>query len=228
MNIYSDKAFLPEDIPHAPLLYPFWGFRSPYGDSTLGRRSYEHYLEKGTELFELTGLNEAGFAALPFHWEHVVDYVMRRTAKGLSADTATPELALKRAEEFAALAAGEGKPAVIFFSHDSVEEVPLDNSVLFRTSLLKSSRRRNEYAMPFWMPDEVEALFGGELPLREKATRPVIGFCGYDPVRPDSHPNFKRALSRIPGASRLTYRLRVQLTNNHPFSTRAAALEAVS
>jgi hypothetical protein len=228
MNIYSDKAFLPEDVPHAPLLYPFWGFQSPYGDSTLGRRSYEHYLEKGTELFELTSLSEARFAVLPFHWEHVVDYVMRRTAKGLSADTATPELALKRAEEFAALAAGEVKPAVVFFSHDSVEEVPLDNSVVFRTSLSGSSRHRNEYAMPFWMPDEVEALFGRELPLREKATRPVIGFCGYDPVRPDAHANFKRALNRIPGASRLTYRLGVQLTNNHPFSTRAAALEAVS
>jgi hypothetical protein len=73
MNIYSDKAFLPEDIPHAPLLYPLWGFQSPYGDSTLGRRSYEHYLEKGTELFQLTSPSEARFAALPFHWEHVVD-----------------------------------------------------------------------------------------------------------------------------------------------------------
>jgi hypothetical protein len=47
-------------------------------------------------------------------------------------------------------------------------------------------------------------------------------------VRPDTHANFKRALNRIPGASRLTNRLGVQLTNNHPFSTRAAALEAVS
>jgi hypothetical protein len=153
---------------------------------------------------------------------------MRRTAKGLSADTATPELALKRAEEFAALAAGEGKSPVIFFIHDSDDAVPLDKSVVFRTSLLKSSRRRNEYAMPFWMPDEVEALFGGELPLREKATLPVIGFCGHDPVRPDAHASFKRALSRSPGVSRLSYRLGVQLTNNHPFSTRAAALEAAS
>lgn len=228
MNIYSDKAFVPDDIPHAPLLYPFWGFQSPYGDSALGKRSYEHYLRNGTDLFKLSGLREARFAVLPFHWEQVVDYAMRRTARGDGADPSVPADIARRAEEFTALAASEGKRAVVFFSHDSDDAVPLGNSLVFRTSMLATARRPNEYAMPFWMPDEVEALFGGELPLREKVARPVIGFCGYNPVRSDAHKRLKRVLSRVPGVTRFAYRLGVQLANNHPFRTRAEAIEAVS
>lgn len=228
MNIYSDKAFVPDGIPHAPLLYPFWGFRSPYGDGALGKRGYEHYIRNGADLFKLSGLREARFAVLPFHWEQVVDYVMRRTAKGDCADPDVPTDAARRAGEFAALAKAEGKRAAVFFSHDSDEAVPLGNSLVFRTSMLATARRPNEYAMPFWMPDEVEALFGGELPLREKTARPVIGFCGYNPVRPDAHKKLKRALSKVPGAARFAGRLGFQLTNDHPFRARAEALDAVS
>jgi hypothetical protein len=228
MNIYSDKAFLPEEIPHAPLLYPFWGFSSPYGDGTLGRRSYEHYIENGAKLFKLSGLEEARFAVLPYQWEQVVDYVARRSARGVVAEARVVESAVRRAEEFAGLAGDAGKAAVLFFSHDSDDAVPLGNSFVFRTSMLRMSRRPNEYAMPFWMPDEVEALFGGELPLREKAARPVVGFCGYNPLKPASHTKFKRVLGRVPGASRVAPYLGVRLANDHPFRTRAEALEAVS
>jgi hypothetical protein len=126
MNIYSDKAFLPENIPHAQLLYPFWGFRSPYNNETLGRRSYEHYLENGAKLYE------------------------------------------------------------------------------------------------------VEAFFKGELHLREKAARPVVGFCGYNPLKSDARAKLKNKLGAFPGASRVAHRLGVRLTNGHPFRVRAEALEAVS
>ena len=227
MNIYSDKAFLPDDIPHAPLLYPFWGFRSPYSNEALGRRSYEHYLENGAELFKLSELREARFAALPFQWEQVVDYDQHRKARGLAPDPAGRRLAVRLAEEFVAVASGEGKPVLVFFTHDSVEESP-PGDIVFRTSMLGASRRRNEYAMPFWMPDEVKALFKGELPLREKAARPLVGFCGYNPLNLDARAKLKNRLGALPGGARLAHRLGVRLTNGHPFLVRAEALKAVS
>ncbi|HKG13978.1 MAG TPA: hypothetical protein VKB12_11580 [Pyrinomonadaceae bacterium] len=46
MNIYPDRAFLPEGVPHAPPLYHFRGFRSNYGDGAPGGRSYNHYVER--------------------------------------------------------------------------------------------------------------------------------------------------------------------------------------
>lgn len=229
MNIYSDSAFLPEGVPHAPLLYPFWGFRSSYGKGTLGRRSYEHYIERGAELFDLTCARDAAFAVLPFHWEQVVDYRVYHAAEGVGANGGGGAAQLaRRAEEFVALAAREGRPAVVFFSHDLTDAVPLDNAVVFRTSMRARGRRPDEYAMPFWMPDEVEALFGGELPLREKSARPVVGFCGYNPLKLDGRAKLKYKLAAVPGVSRAARRLGVNLHDEHPFRTRAEALEAVS
>jgi hypothetical protein len=228
MNIYSDRAFLPEGVPHAPLLYPFWGFRSPYGEGALGRRAHEHYIEHGSELFNLTGLREAALAVLPFHWEQVVDYDIYHSAKRAGDDARGPARLVCRAEEFVASAAREGRRSAVFFSHDQTDAVPLDNAVVFRTSMLASARRPNEHAMPFWMPDEVEALFGGELPLREKAGRPSVGFCGHNPLKLDARAKLGHKLSAVPGASRVARRLGVNLAGDHPFRARAEALASVS
>lgn len=72
MNIYTDKSLMPENIPCAPLLYPFWGFQSVLRDGALDARRFEHYLENGAGLFSLTGLSEARVAVLPFPWEQIL------------------------------------------------------------------------------------------------------------------------------------------------------------
>jgi Exostosin family len=229
MNIYSDRAFVPETIPHAPLLYPFWGFQPAYGYGTLGRRSYEHYIENGRELFELSALRDARFAVLPFHWEQVVKYDIRHAGRDFGADPEAPALAVRRAEEFTALAACEGKPSAVFFCHDSVEAVPLGGCTVFRTSMLASERRPNEHAMPFWMPDEFGAASGSGPPPREKSARPVVGFCGHNPLRRDARAGLRRRLSAVPGLWRAASRVGVCLTAaEHPFRTRAEALDAAS
>lgn len=38
------------------MLYPFWGFRPAFGDAGIDRHRFEHYLENGAELFNVTDL----------------------------------------------------------------------------------------------------------------------------------------------------------------------------
>jgi hypothetical protein len=78
------------------------------------------------------------------------------------------------------------------------------------------------------MPDEVEARFGGELQIREKGARPVVGFCGYNPARLDARARLRRGLFKTRGVRGLAYRLGARPSAADPFRTRAEAVEAVS
>jgi hypothetical protein len=228
VNVFSDRAFLPEGVPHAPMLYPFWGHVPVYDNPALDAHKFDRYMERGPDLFRLTGLEEARAAVLPFDWTNTEPLILYRRARGLSFDPGARARAVGLAEEFVALAASKGRPSVVFLSHDNVREVPLANSVVFRTSLLASARRPNEYALPYWMPDEVEARFGGELPLREKAARPSVGFCGQSPMKADARTRLSRRLRAVPFARDLAYRLGMSPDADFSFYARAQALAALS
>jgi len=164
LKIFTDRAYLPGGRKHVAMLYPFWG-KNPEdpGDPSSGR--YDRYVEVGSRLFEVTTLEKAEVAVFPGAWEQVLG------------DTA----AVKRAEQFLELARRARKPTVIFFWSDSDEAIRYRNTVVFRTSLYRSRRRRNEFAMPAWSEDFVTRYLGGQLPLRSKGERAVVGFCGYAP-----------------------------------------------
>ena len=67
---------------------------------------------------------EADIAVLPVPWELVMN----------------SQPALDLAHEFARKVKSAGKKAVIFFWSDSDEAVPIENAVVFRTSLYRSKR----------------------------------------------------------------------------------------
>ena len=228
MNIFSDKAFLPEGAPHAPMLYPFWGHVHIFDDPALEAHRFDSYVERGRDLFRLTGLEEARAAVLPFDWNQTDPSPMYRRARGLPPDPEGSARAVGLAGEFAALAAGRGRPVVVFVTHDMLKEVPLAGSVVFRTSMLASTRRPNEHALPYWLPDEVEARFGGELPLRGKAARPSVGFCGQSPLKMDARSRLSRRLRAARVVRALARRLGRDPTLNYSFYARAQALEALS
>src|SRR2546425_13198640 len=164
LKIFTDRAYLPEGRKHVAMLYPFWGKKpEDPGDPSSGR--YDRYMEVGSRLFEVTTLEKAEVEVFPGAWEQVLG------------DTA----AVKRAEQFLELARRARKPTVIFFWSDSDQEVPYDDTLVFRTSCYRSRQRRNEFAMPAWSEDFVTRYLGGQLPLRSKGERAVVGFCGYAP-----------------------------------------------
>jgi hypothetical protein len=139
-----------------------------------------HYVERGRAIFELTDLTDAQVAVLPFDWRSIEEGSL------IGGDSSTggsnPSHAIRLAEDMTAIAANEGKPMCVFFSHsNATRQVPLGNSFIFRRSMLRSRQRPNEFALPLWVSDDIEASFDGDLPLRTKSGHPTISFMGYDP-----------------------------------------------
>lgn len=168
LKIYSDRSYLLPGQEHVVMLYPFWGKRSvDTAHPSSGR--FDRYTEVGSCFFEMTTLQKADVAVFPVAYEHV-----RRNSK-----------ARERLRQFAGRARQAGKPTAIFFGSDSDEDVPYGTTV-FRTSLYRSSRKPNEFAMPAWSNDFVAKYLGGELPIRPRRARAIVGFCGHAPPKTTS------------------------------------------
>jgi hypothetical protein len=162
LKLYSDRSFLPPGVSHVAMLAPFWG-KSADAASNPARGWLDRYLEVGDQLFRMTKLEDADVAVLPTPWSRVIESAAARSL----------------ANQFAATARAGRKPTVLFFNSDSTEAVPLADSLVFRTSLYRSRRRPNEFALPAWSEDFLERHLSGKLPIRKKTSRPTVGFCGF-------------------------------------------------
>jgi hypothetical protein len=159
-RLFADPSWLNVRIPIFPMFLPFW---PDAFDRTLLAGRFDAYEKVGRRDFELVDLPEADFAVLPAAWENVVSVSSAR----------------EKAFELAERVRAAGKKLLVFFWSDSEEKVPLPNSVVYRTSLSGSTRGANEFAMPAWSEDFVEAHLGSRLPFREKSDLPIVGFCGF-------------------------------------------------
>ncbi|HJQ51912.1 MAG TPA: hypothetical protein VJ838_15465 [Gaiellaceae bacterium] len=156
-SIFSDRRFLAsESTPHAVILSPFWGI-NPETPPDTGR--FERYAELGGSFLRLTSLPDCEVGIFPQNWE---------TAGERAADLG---------EEFAALCRAAGKEPVIFSGADPTDPLPVD-ATTFRTSLIRSQRRSNEFAFPAWSEDFLACYLEGRLRLRPKRACPVVSFCG--------------------------------------------------
>jgi hypothetical protein len=153
-------------MPHALILYPFWGKNPEDPEDPLSGR-FDDYAANGLDFLALAALEEADVAVLPFDWSSVQDDVQAASAR-----------------EFLARAGEAGKPAAVFFGSDSGEPLPIEEAAVIRTSLFRSRRRSNEFAQPAWSEDFVARYLGNELILRRKRAKPVVGFCGLVQRRP--------------------------------------------
>lgn len=165
MKLHADRAYLPGGLSPVPLLYPLWGVDPPRDAADPSSGRYDAYLAVGRDLFELVPLVDAEAAIFPASWGAVSD----------------DEGAVALARRLAAEAAEAGVPACVFYWHDSAAPLPVDGVWVFRTSLYRSRRRPHEFAQPAWSEDLLERYWGGELQVRPKRERPVVGFCGNAP-----------------------------------------------
>jgi len=164
LNVYSSRESLPPGVPHVALLFPLWGLTG--NEST--PNVYAPYLSNGTEYFRMTSPDEADVFVLPFDWRYTTRFF---------ASSQTAEAAKRAALVFASRAADFGKPLVAFFVSDSDDEVPLPNSVIFRTSTSRDLRQ-NEFGMPVFFEDVLQSN-AGIAALRLKKRFPTVGFCGF-------------------------------------------------
>jgi hypothetical protein len=180
LRLFSDRGCLPEESRHLPILYPFWG-RTPIAP---GRESiYARFVGIGPSLFTMTeSMQEADLAVLPADWKFYLERGREQLAR-----------------QFVEEAKRYSKQVVVFFYGDSDADVPLDATV-FRSSLYRTTRKPNEFALPSWYRDPVEVDLGGRIPIRPKEARPAVGFCGMAKWRFDSRLIFiLRQSARIAG-----------------------------
>ena len=182
LKLYARNLF--GEHPRYPvILFPFWGKHSenPLKPAT-GR--FDEYVRVGASYFQLTSLEEADLAILPGMWDDIV-----RDKRWVAT-----------AREFAREVATAGKPLVVFFVSDSFRRVAIDDAIVFRTSFYRSRRTCRDFAVPAWSEDIVTRYLDGELPIRQKGPRPIVGFVGWT-----GHlgPRDPRAATRLPLKQRL-------------------------
>lgn len=161
-----------ERAEYVHLLWPVWGashwhdrYRDLFGD----------FLTQGRGFFTLTeDPGSADYFLPPCGWQ----------------EGGSPQ-AMRMAE----LAARYGRPMVIFFNSDFEEPIPIDDAVIFRTSMNASSAGPNEQAWPGWTCDVLRTYGGGRLESRAKPEQPTVGYCGYL----DYRNNFERLQRTIRG-----------------------------
>ena len=203
LRVYSDRQYLPDKLSPIAFLYAFWGKTAEDASNPHNRR-YDRYVEIGSDLFEISAIEEAEIALLPFDWSQV---------------SAHPQ-ALQFAQQMTQVAAKRGIPVAVFYLDDATAIIDLDNALVFRTSANRSTRQHNEIVIPAWSEDFVEHYCDGAIKLRSKSSQPVIGYCGYDAlVKPRSAltNRLRLQLGAIPGAAKLVSKFRVELVK-HPLT----------
>lgn len=183
MRIYSDQSYLPVGVAHNVLLVPFWGhIPAAHGYGPM-ETFLDSYKSTAATFLEMTDLASCEYAVLPATWA---------VAKASAA-------AMDLATRFAARARDAGKPVLVIDNSDCDAPVELSvPTIVFRTSLYRSTRRSNEWAMPAWSEDFLRVHCEGLLQTRRKSAVPTIGFCGVaDLTAPPSL--LARTLNRITG-----------------------------
>lgn len=204
LNFFTERTYLPAGLPHITMLYPFWGKNpEPQGDPNAGR--FDRLADNGRQFLSLTSLKDADVAILPFGWEH----------------RAFSKEGIVLAEQLGQHAQAAGKPMALFFSSDSMKTLPNPHWLVFRTSLFRSRKSPNEFAMPAWSEDFVDRYLQGEGPVRRKRGKPVVGFCGFAPSRP-------MMLKRVALAARDYWRSRTTGADTRGRYVRAAAVRVLA
>jgi hypothetical protein len=160
LRIHSDRSLVPSGGTHVVMLYPFWG-KNPEDPVDPNSGRFDRYAESGVALFELAPLESADLAVFPTEWGEPTAQAAGRFVEGAGA---------------------AGKPTAVFVGGDELRAVPHEGALVFQTSLDRSRRRPNEFAQPAWSEDFVTAHLGGQLPIRSRGPRPVVGFCGLAPA----------------------------------------------
>jgi hypothetical protein len=77
------------------------------------------------------------------------------------------------------LAARHGRPMLVFYNSDFEESIPIDDALIFRTSITAATARPNELAWPAWTCDVLRTHGTGRVEPRARTSRPTVGYCGY-------------------------------------------------
>ncbi|KKQ61468.1 MAG: Exostosin family protein [Parcubacteria group bacterium GW2011_GWE2_38_18] len=156
IKIYSDKKYLTQEN-HEVILFPFWGKNKIELENEIGGQ-FDDFITNGHKYFELTPVEDCDFVVLPENYNH----------------ERLPEY-----HSIISLAKNFNKPILIFYCNDSDAKIRIDNAIIFRTSLYKNNREKNEFPLPAWSEDFLQKYNNGNLNIKHKKLIPTISYCGY-------------------------------------------------
>ncbi|MEB3360330.1 MAG: hypothetical protein VKK04_26640, partial [Synechococcales bacterium] len=161
LKIFADRRFVHAQTPHVEMLYPFWG-KNPEDPRHPKSGQFDVYQDHGVPGLTFAPLADADVVVVPVAWQ----YALR--------DRHQRQLIVDCVEQ----ATASNKPALMFYVSDFDQPIPLQNTIVYRTSLLASKRRPYEFSLPGWSEDFVTHYCAGQLPLRHKPQKPTVSFCG--------------------------------------------------
>lgn len=129
-------------------------------DKPVERRRFGRSIGQLQGLAESTDLNKADIWILPMTWNYYVDH----GKVGLVRNIVNEGIQ-------------KGKKVIAFSTGDFTANVPFEGLTIFEASVYRS-RNTGAQAMPVFIEDYLEKYFDGKLVLREKQSKPVVGFCG--------------------------------------------------
>jgi hypothetical protein len=171
------------------------------------------YSEVVGSLFSLASLADCDYVVMPFLWERsLIDRVLLAEGRALCSK-----------------AAEAGKDVLVFREDDATDPVALQNALVFRTSITRSRRVPNEFVQPAWVEDLLGRFTGGQISLRTKENRPVVGFCGYAPPHglPTGIRQVKERVRTQLGSRRVIAGMAERAGISTAMSTRARAITAL-
>ncbi len=121
------------------------------------------------ELFEYTpDIAQADVCVLTYFWSHYVE-------------TDTVPEALAEVEN----AKAHNKRIIVFNGGDSPANLPFGDVILFESAGYRSDPGlRYHSAQPSYIADYLQDYCGGQLQIRQKNSKPVVGFCGQASLSP--------------------------------------------
>lgn len=157
LKLYTDKSHY---IPEMRSAYLTGILKALWNDHTPEKRR-EIYGARA-DLFELVDSPEdSDVCLLPMTWNYYLNHNR-----------------IEQARQFAQRAQQAGKEIIVWSEGDYGVRVPIDNAVLFQLTINRSQRARREYALPPFFADNVTLYRDGKPQFRQKAARPIVGFCG--------------------------------------------------
>lgn len=142
------------------MLIPFLGkYAETSNDPDFGR--FNEWESAGKELFEIvTDPVESDFFLLPFGYSF-------------------SEQHQKITDQFLNKAKQYSKKTLIFYNSDDDTIIDRPNTFVFRTSLNKSLKLSNEFALPGWSVDFANYFPDKNISYLSKEMKPSISYCGY-------------------------------------------------
>jgi len=166
LKLHTDLDLLKVGKP-IELLIPFTGLSDKEdepGAMKYGR--FNEYMEVGASLFELAPIEHCDVCVLPIFYDVLED--QREFERKIAPF-------IKKVE-------AHGKKILIFVGHDVLDiRIPVKNAIIFNSAIDKSKQPANVFPWPHFFEDFLKRYNAGDLRIRRKHSKPIVGFCGYAP-----------------------------------------------